>query len=43
VTSRRTVTIGDRAEIRQRSAQLALALLRQALRDAPIAPPAPSP
>jgi len=43
VQSRRTITIGDRGEIRQRSAQLALALLRQALRDVPIAPPAASP
>ena len=43
VQSRRTITIGDRSEIRQRSAQLALALLRQALGDAPIARPTASP
>jgi len=43
VRSHRTVTIGDRAEIRQRSAQLALALLRQVLGDAPIARPPASP
>ena len=40
VTSIRTVTIGDRHEIRQRSAQAALALVRRRVAETPIAPSA---